>query len=317
MDGKAAISLKPKTSLDITVLMGGPSTEREVSLVTGKAIADALERRGHRVRRCDISPQDASALDHKDIDVVFIALHGLFGESGHVQRLCEQRGLRYTGSGIEASRIAIDKVETKKVIHAAGLSTPNWAVLEKSPPAAEVEAILASMDLPTVLKPVDGGSSVDVTIARDAATRRDAAKDLLAKYGRGLVEQFIVGREFTVGVLGDQALPVLEVIPTHEFYDYTAKYSDDGGTSYNFDHGLPAGVVREMQSAALKTHQALGCRHMSRVDFILDSASKAWVLEANTIPGFTSHSLLPMSAAKVGIGFDELVSRIVDMARMD
>ncbi len=302
--------------LRVTVLLGGPSAEREVSLVSGRAIAAALRRLGHHVTESDISPADVSALDRADIDAVFIALHGAFGESGEVQDLCEARGLAYTGSGPAASRLAMDKVAAKEVFRREGIPTPPWAVLEKDAPAAETADKLAGLGLPVVLKPIDGGSSVDVVIARDEARRDQAARELLAKYGRLLAERFVAGREMTVGVLGDASLPALEIIPSpeHEFYDYTAKYADDAGTQYRFDHGLPADVTARMESAARKAFGALGCRDMGRVDFILDAGGQAWILEINTIPGFTSHSLLPMSAGRVGLTFDALVGRILEMA---
>jgi len=313
-EGKTVQARACTRPLDITVLMGGPSSEREVSLVSGAAISDALERRGHRVTRCDISPSDASALDRKGIDVVFIALHGAFGESGAVQELCEARGLRYTGSGQRSSELAMDKAASKQFLRQAGLSTPDWVIVEEFHKPQQYRKWLAGLSLPVVLKPVDGGSSVDIVIAGSEADRDQAMDYLLDKYGRTMVERFVKGREFTVGVLGEQALPVLEIIPAREFYDYTAKYSDDAGTRYVFDHGLREDQVRAFQEAALTAHHCLGCRDMSRADFILGESGPPQILEINTIPGFTGHSLLPMAAAKVGIGFDELVDRIVATA---
>jgi len=300
--------------LDITVLMGGPSSERDVSLLSGAAIADGLGRLGHRVTRADISPMDHAALERPGIDVVFIALHGDFGESGEVQALCEARGLRYTGSDQRASELAIDKAASKQIFKRAGLQTADWMIIEEYHSPAQVQQWLTEIPPPVVVKPVDGGSSVDITIARDEAERDWAIDEMLDKYSRTMVERFVSGREMTVGILGDQALPVLEVIPSREFYDHTAKYADDAGTEYTFDHGLDAETVAALQAGAMTAHTSLNCRDMSRVDFILDEAGVGQVLEINTIPGFTSHSLLPMAAAKVGVGFDELVGRIVNMA---
>jgi len=307
-------------TLDVTVLLGGPSAEREVSLASGAAIADALERVGHRVARADIDPGDATALDREGVEVVFIALHGDFGESGDVQQLCEQRRLAYTGSGPAASALALDKDAAKAAFRRAGLATPHWAVLQA--PGAEDPAgaadrapdLLDDAALPVVVKPVDGGSSVDVTIARTAAQRDGAAAALIERYGRALVERFVPGRELTVGILGDRALPLLEIVPARAFYDYTAKYSDDAGTRYVFDHGLDATTVERARAAALAAHRALGCRDFSRVDFVLDAAGVPQVLEVNTIPGFTSHSLLPKAAARAGISFEVLVDRLLRMA---
>jgi len=301
-------------TLDVTVLMGGPSSECEVSLLSGAAIADALERLGHRVRRADICPRDVSALDREGIDLVFIALHGAFGESGEVQALCEQRGLAYTGAGPRASRLALDKAAAKQLIRQAGLATPDWVIVEEFHSLPQARVWLSGLELPVVLKPVDGGSSVDVTIAHDAQGRDAALEALLDRYGRAFVERFVPGRELTVGILGDDALPVLEVVPAEGFYDYHAKYADDAGTRYVFDHGLPEATCRGVQDAALTAHRALGCRDLSRVDFVLDEFGTPQLLEINTIPGFTSHSLLPMAAARVGLDFDALVERIVELA---
>ena len=299
---------------DVTVLMGGPSSERDVSLLSGRAIADALRRLGHRVTETDISPSAASALDGGAIDAVFIALHGEFGESGEVQDLCEARGLAYTGSGPRASRVAMDKVAAKEVFQREGLFTPAWVVLEAAHSAPRRAELLAGVAGPVVLKPIDGGSSVDVIIARDEPTRDRALNDLLPKYGRILVERFIQGRELTVGVLGDRTLPALEIIPSREFYDYTAKYADGSGTRYSFDLGLSPELAGRIQADAWTAFRSIGCRDMGRVDFILDSQNVPWALEVNTIPGFTGHSLLPMAAARAGVPFDQLVGRILEFA---
>jgi D-alanine-D-alanine ligase len=300
--------------LDITVLMGGPSREREVSLLSGAAIADGLERRGHKVTRADITPKDTAALDRAGTDVVFIALHGEFGESGEVQRLCEQRSLAYTGSGSGASQLAMDKASAKQCFRKAGLTTPDWMIIEEWHSPGDVQRWLGEIEPPLVVKPVDGGSSIDVTICSTQGERDAALDDLLDRYRRAMIERFVAGREITVGILGEHPLPVLEVVPAREFYDYTAKYAEDGGTRYAFDHGLCEDAVTDVQTAALKAHRALGCRDMSRVDFMLGEDGRSHVLEVNTIPGFTSHSLLPMAAAEAGIGFDELVDRLALMA---
>jgi D-alanine-D-alanine ligase len=305
---------KPKLRLDVTVLMGGPSSERDVSLMSGTAIAEALVRLGHRVRGADVLPDDTSALDRGAIDVVFIALHGEFGENGQVQRLCEERHLRYTGSPPRASEMAMDKAVAKEMFAGAGLTVARGLVVTAADNPAEVTKALDRLGLPVVLKPVSNGSSVDITIARSAAACDAAVANLLNKYGRAMAEELIQGREMTVSVLGARALPVLEVIPTREFYDYTAKYTDGVGTRYVFDHALPDRVVQSLQSAALTAHHVLGCRDMSRVDFILPPDGVPVVLEINTIPGFTSHSLLPMAAARAGLNFAQLVDRILMMA---
>ena len=308
------LNYKQADMLDITVLMGGPSSERNVSLLSGAAVADALTRRGHKVCRADINPTDTTALERPGIDVVFIALHGQFGESGDVQELCEKANLRYTGSGPRASELAMDKAATKQAVKRLGVPTPDWMIVEEFHEPEQVAKWLPELDVPVVLKPVDGGSSVDVILARTRAQRDEALEALLDKYGRVMLERYVKGREFTVGILGDQALPVLEILPDGEFYDYRAKYSDEAGTSYTFDHGLDAAAVETLQANALATHRCLGCLDMSRVDFLLDENGVGWLLEINTIPGFTSHSLLPKAAARTGITFDDLCDRIAKMA---
>lgn len=299
--------------LNITVLMGGPSSERGISLISGEAVAAALSRVGHNVRRADINPARTAALEAGDIDVVFIAMHGRFGESGQVQELCGARSLAYTGSDPHASELAMDKAAAKQAFRQAALHTPDWLVVEEYDQPEEVGKALSSMSLPVVVKPIDGGSSLDITIASSTAQRAAALEDVLDRYSRAMVEQFVHGREMTVGIVADKALPVLEIIPAGKFYDYRSKYADCG-TKYVFDHGLDEKTQREMQTAALKAFRALGCRDFGRVDFILDEHQNAQLLEVNTIPGFTSHSLLPMAAAKAGISFDRLVDGIVAMA---
>jgi len=301
-------------AMDVTVLMGGPSAERDISLISGEAVASALARAGHRVTRADISPTDDSALDREDIEVIFIALHGQFGESGEVQMLCEQRHLSYTGSGPRASRLGLDKAAAKQIFKRIGLTTPDWMIIEDFHPQPVVKTWLAELPPPVVVKPVDGGSSVDVFIAADDAQRDAAIETVMEQYGRVMLERFVAGREMTVGILGEKALPVLEIVPARAFYDKTAKYAHDAGTAYLFDHGLDDEVVRQIQDEALAAHRALGCRDISRVDFMLDAQSVPHILEINTIPGFTSHSLLPMAAANVGISFEALTDRLVTMA---
>jgi D-alanine-D-alanine ligase len=299
--------------LNVTVLMGGPSDEREVSLMSGKAVSEALRAAGHNVTCADISARDCSALDAEGIDVVFIALHGDFGESGRVQELCEQRCLRYIGSGPKASELALDKAAAKQLFRQAGLVTPDWMIIEQFHPPELYRKWLEEIPVPAVVKPVCGGSSIDVTIARTDAARDAAIEDVLDKHGRVLIERFVAGREFTVGILGNDALPVLEVIPPGEFYDYSAKYDDDA-TRYVFDHALDEAKCEEIRQAALTAHQVLGCRDLSRVDFILDADGCPQVLELNTIPGFTGHSLFPKAAAKVGLSFERLADSLVRMA---
>lgn len=298
-----------KEIYDITVLMGGISSEREVSLNSGSAIADALEQAGHTVTRADISPQDTSALDREGIDLVFIALHGEFGESGEVQQLCEDRKLHYTGSGPRASALGMDKAAAKMIIRQGGLRTPDWAVVEEYDSQDAIDAKLAPLGKSLVVKPVDSGSSVDVHLCKNRIGLREALASVLDIYGRAIVETFIQGRECSVSLLIDRALPVMEIKSAHEMFDYNAKYVDNT-TTFTFDHDLPEKTQAEMRCSALKMFKLLGCRDFSRVDFMVDAQNQPYILEINTIPGFTSHSQLPSAAKRMGLEMSELVDLV-------
>jgi D-alanine-D-alanine ligase len=295
--------------LEITVLAGGPGAEREVSLNSGRAVSDALCRLGHRVELCDIGPTDLSALDRPS-DFVFIALHGEFGEDGALQAELEARGMRYSGSSAAASRLAMDKAESKQSFKLAGVPTPPFELVS---PAGQA-GLATRITPPVVVKPVSSGSSVDTSIARTPEALDGAVAAVVAKYGKALVEKYVAGPELTVGVLGEEALPVCEIRTHREFYDYQAKYIDDN-TQYLFDLGMPSELLERVQRLSLAAHRALGCRVFSRVDCMVDAASmEPYFLEVNTIPGFTSHSLLPKAAARIGLTFDCLCQRIVELS---
>jgi D-alanine-D-alanine ligase len=292
----------------LTVLSGGPSAEREVSLQSGAAIAAALVRLGHVVKVKDISPEDLSALD-VPADFVFIALHGTFGEDGQVQELLTRGGLAFCGSDAAASALAMNKAATKARLVEAGLPTPRYHVYHHR----GNQHNLSCWRLPVVIKPVASGSSVDTYIARDAYSFQRCLDRVAGKYGVALIEQYVRGPELTVGILGDEALPVCQIRTRREFYDYQAKYIDDD-TEYLFDIDLPEELLRRVQRLSVKAHSAIGCADFSRVDWLVDERTlEPYVLEINTIPGFTSHSLLPKSAARVGISFDQLCDRIVQL----
>lgn len=295
--------------LDITVLSGGPSAEREVSLQSGRSVHEALCRLGHHATLRDIGPADLSALN-EPADVVFIALHGEFGEDGEVQRLLEDRGIPYTGSRAEASRVAMNKAETKRAMALAGVPTPDWGLVD----ATNIDGVAKRFAPPVVVKPVCSGSSVDLTIAKCANELKAATTRLVDRYGEAMIERYIKGVELTVGILGDSALPVCQIRTKREFYDYQAKYVDDD-TEYLFDIDLPPALLAKVQELSLAAHRAIGCRVFSRVDWMVDAAkSQPYFLEINTIPGFTSHSLVPKAAGRVGIGFDELCQRIIELS---
>ena len=284
----------------ITVLRGGPSTERAVSLVSGKAVADALRMAGHDVYESDIDAVDTSGLD-RPCDVVFPVLHGTFGESGELQTILEARGIAFVGSGSRASRIGIDKQESKLLWQRVGLPVPRGELIDN--PAA-------LLPIPCVVKPVDGGSSIDVFLCRTTEEARVGLRTVVEKYGRALVEELIDGSEFTVGIFEDRALHPIRIATSRTFYDYTAKYSG-GEQTHHFDLQLPNLVAGSLRELALEAHQTIGCRDLSRIDFLVDRQHRPFLLEINTMPGFTSTSLLPDAARHEGIEFPELVDRLV------
>ena len=296
-------------SLRVTVLAGGPSAEREVSLGSGRAVLQAMRRLGHRVVMHDIGPDDLSALD-LPADFVFVALHGEFGEDGTVQAELDKRGLCYAGTGAEASRRAMDKVASKRCFEQHDVPTPAYEVVS----AGNLAGLSARFPVPAVVKPIASGSSVDTTIERTPEALQLTASKLVDGYGSVLVERCIVGPELTVGILGDQALPVCEIRPAGEFYDYHAKYVAND-TAYLFDLDLPEAVLTRVQTLSLEAHRALGCEVFSRVDWMVDGKTlEPFALEVNTIPGFTGHSLLPKAAARVGLSFQGLCQRIVELS---
>ncbi len=294
----------------IAVLMGGPSTERDVSLATGRGISKAL--RSLAVDVVDIDVRDENFQLPKDVDIAFIALHGTFGEDGQVQQLLEERDVAYTGEGVKESRLAFDKIRSKEKFCENEVSTPEWETIEphqhpRMPP-------------PIVIKAPRQGSTVGVHIVKKAEELGPAIADA-AKYDRELlIEKFVSGRELTVGILGDQALPILEIIPKGGFYDFTNKYPflnpQAGGGA---EHVCPAPIDKEktveIQELALRAFRALGLRVYGRVDVILSESEEPFVLEINTIPGMTEASLLPEAAAAAGISYVDLCARVIALSR--
>jgi D-alanine-D-alanine ligase len=304
-----AASCASSSPLRITVLAGGPSAERAVSLESGRAVHAALSRLGHRCALRDVVPDDLSALE-EPTDFVFIALHGAFGEDGTIQGELDRRGICYSGSGAAASRLAMDKAAAKHRFAEVGVPTPPYEVVDASRRAG----LATRFGIPAVVKPVDSGSSVDTVIVRSAERLEPEAARLVGQYGRALVERYIRGPELTVGIVGDTALPVCQIIPAGEFYDYHAKYVADD-TEYRFDIDLPETLLQRVRELSLRAHRALDCDVFSRVDWMVDAETREpYCLEINTIPGFTSHSLLPKAAARIGVSFDALCGRIVRLS---
>jgi D-alanine-D-alanine ligase len=294
--------------LNVTVLFGGPSAEREVSLVSGAAVAEGLRRAGHAVFASDIGPDDLSALD-RPCDVVFPVLHGAWGESGELQEILERRGLRFVGSGSRASRLGMDKVAAKRIWERDGLPVPPGVVISSADELPALDAI----GLPCVVKAIDSGSSIDVFICKTLPEARAAAGQLLAREVRVMVEQFIRGVELTVGMLEEQALEPIRIVPKREFFDYEAKYKA-ADTEHRFDTGLPPWVVEHCRELSRRANTLIGARDLARVDIIVDERNQPHLLEINTLPGFTPKSLLPEAAGHVGIGFDALVDRLARRA---
>lgn len=295
----------------IGVLCGGSSQEREVSLRTGDAVYKALVFLGLNVSKFDVDRDIALRLAKEMIDLAFIALHGKLGEDGTIQGLLEIMGIPYTGSRVLASALALDKVYTKKVFHYHNLPMAKYRVLEK-----RVEApgdILGELNYPVIVKPAREGSTIGVTIVRES-NGLDSAINLAFGYGdKILIEQFIEGREITVGILGDEPLPVIEIVSKTAFYDYRAKY-EPGMSKHIVPAELPRKQYELAQSLALSAHRVLGCRGATRVDMVMDKEGKIYLLEVNTIPGMTETSLLPEAAAVAGIDFKQLVVKILSYA---
>lgn len=304
----------PKPSLKrstIVVIRGGRSSEREISLQTGKNVEDALRARGHDVTGMDLGPELFDRLSKKDLDLAFIALHGKWGEDGTLQGMLEIFGVPYTGSGVLASALAMDKISAKRILRSFDLPTPDWTEYEwnGSRPA---------MEFPLVVKPSRGGSTVGVSIA---ATEKDLDGSLeraLAHDRRVLLETYIPGKELTVGVIGldPQALPVVEIRAKGGFSDYESKYTE-GMEEYLIPAPLSEKVYERAQELAVKAHAAIGCRGYSRVDIRCDYDEKSGegnlqILEVNTIPGMTRLSLLPMAAKAAGISFEDLAELMAE-----
>jgi D-alanine-D-alanine ligase len=304
-----------KDALHILVLAGGPDAERPVSFKSGAAVTAALQAAGHHVQQADITPDDLSALDafeREGGDVIFPVLHGAWGEGGGLQKILDAHHLPYVGSRAQAAALCMDKYRTKRALQAAKLATPAFELIDSDRPT--------TLEPPVVVKPACEGSSIGISICHDAATMQQAIAQVRGQYDDVLVERFTAGREITVGVLqlsatddATTALPPLEIRPAAGYYDYDAKYARDD-TQYGFDIDLPESVLAFLQSAAVTAHRTLGVAHLCRVDFIVDKDQAPWLLEVNTIPGFTDHSLLPMAAAEHGLAMPDLCDRLARAA---
>ena len=298
------------TNKKIAVLDGGPGSERKVSLATGAGVAKALRSLGADVTEVDV--QDASFTLPNDIELAFIAVHGTFGEDGQLQQILEDRGLSYTGEGVHGSQLAFDKIPSKRKFSQHGVNTPPWEIIQRGQQP--------TLPLPYVIKAPRQGSTVGVYIVKEASEVAQSLSDAVQYDDELLIEQFIPGRELTIGVLGDLALPVLEIIPKSGFYDFNDKYpflnpQGGGGAEHVCPAAIPADVTSRIQDLALLATQSLGLQVYCRVDVMLTAANEPYVLEINTIPGMTETSLLPDAAAVAGISYPELCARIIELSR--
>ncbi|MBT3879975.1 MAG: D-alanine--D-alanine ligase [Candidatus Scalindua sp.] len=305
----------------IVVLMGGISSEREISLQSGKAVANALSKDNNNVIKIIVNDDMVNELDNYKIDIAFIALHGHFGEDGGIQEVLESKNIPYTGSGISASRLAMDKVESKDVFRRNNIPTPNYLAVSAEQSISEITKGIKNLKLPVITKPASNGSSIGISIIREYIGIKDALEYTGSYSKEILVEEYIEGRELTVSVLSGKALPVIEIKAATGFYDYDAKYKSDTTqyivlTSADESSGttLSHTVYNRVQELAVRAHNSLGCSTFSRVDMILDKDDEVYILEVNTIPGFTERSLLPKAAAAANISFTELCNSIVNAA---
>jgi len=295
----------------VAVMMGGKSAEREVSLKSGAAVLGALRSSGVDAHRFDPQDQPLDALRTQGFQRVFIALHGRGGEDGTLQGALDLMAIPYTGSGVLASALAMDKWRSKLIWQASGLPVPDFAVLDGDSDFAAVEARLG---LPLFVKPANEGSSIGISKVKEPGGLR-AAYELAVRFDSCVIaEKYLGGGEFTVGILAGQALPVIRIVPATEFYDYEAKYLRDD-TEYRIPSGLGASREAEMRELALRAFAVLGGRGWGRMDLMLDGDGRIHCLEANTSPGMTDHSLVPMAARAAGIEFPQLVLRLLEEAR--
>jgi D-alanine-D-alanine ligase len=296
----------------IGVLMGGLSAEREVSLKSGTAVLNALLERGYSAVAVDVGRDLPEVLGREGIQRAFVALHGRYGEDGAVQGVLELMGIPYTGSGVLASSLAMNKIFAKRIFAAAGLLVAPYAVVRRG---EDVCLSRCGFALPVVVKPSQEGSSVGITIVRSEADLPAALETAFAYDAEVLVEAFVVGQEVQVGIVDDQAVGAIEIVPKKEFYDFEAKYTD-GMAQHILPPRLPAEVLERVLADGKRAHLALGCSGYSRVDFLVTAAGDPFILEVNTLPGMTALSLLPEIAAGSGIGFADLVERILDGAAL-
>ena len=294
----------------VAVLFGGKSAERDVSLQGGARVLAALQGQGVDAHAFD--PAERRLDELAAFDRAFIMLHGRYGEDGTIQGTLELMGIPYTGSGVMASAIGMDKWRTKLLWRSVGLPVPAFVMLDSQ---SDFVAVERQLGLPLFVKPACEGSSIGVTKVKQAGELREAYREAAKHDSLVIAEQGVMAGEYTVGIVGDEALPVIRIIPATDFYDYEAKYLRDD-TQYLCPCGLDAAREAELQAQALEAFRILGCRGWGRVDFLMDETGQAYFLEANTSPGMTDHSLVPMAARRAGLSYEQLVLRVLALATL-
>ena len=294
----------------VAVLFGGTSAEREISLKSGSRVLAALRSQGVDAHAFD--PAERKLDELAGFDRAFIALHGRHGEDGTIQGALEVMHIPYTGSGVLASALAMDKFRTKLMWQAAGLPVPEYALLNADSDFAEIEEQLG---LPLFVKPAREGSSIGVTKVKERGALKAAYEEAARHDPLVIAEKGVMGGEYTVGIVGDEVLPIIKIVPATEWYDYEAKYNRDD-TQYLCPCGLPEAKEMEIRKGALEAFRILGGRGWGRVDFLMDEAGNAYMLEVNTSPGMTDHSLVPMAARVAGISYEALVMRVLSLATL-
>ena len=296
--------------MKVSVLMGGTSAERSVSLKTGKAVINACRELGYETTSVDFNGGYGSILnDLKFSDIVFNALHGTIGEDGTIQSWLDENNINYTGSGSSSSKLCMSKNESKKIVRKNNHRTPNWFIIDNNE-ALKTDEIIKSIDFPCIVKPNAQGSTFGLSIVNEKNNLIEAI-ELAGQYDdSSLIEEYITGREITVGILGGEALPIVEIIPDHQLYDYECKYSP-GMSQYLCPAEIAADKEKQIKVDSEKIFKILGCSGYGRIDYLLDENGKYFFLELNTLPGMTSTSLLPLAASKSGKSFKKLVDFII------
>lgn len=313
------IGIRGQKNKKIGVLAGGLSSEREISLKTGRNIFESLKRSGYNADFIDVGEDLLEKI--RSVDIAFLALHGRFGEDGTVQGMLELLKIPYTGSGVLSSAVVLDKILSKKIFIQEDIPTPPFIELDLNDPIPELDGLNEEIGVktgyPLVVKPNSEGSTIGIKTIYDSSQLEDGIKEAARYDKRILLEKYIKGRELTVGIIGlePETLPIIEIKPKSGFFDFDSKYKNDL-TEYIIPADLEKGIAENIMEISMNCHKILGCSGISRVDFILDSAGTPYVLEINTMPGMTSTSLVPMAASAVGISFDLLVEIILDSAKL-